>query len=148
MVLSGVLLSCEAVLDGEEGGSGSRGDADLPVGVLDVGVGSLGRHTEGTSDLLGLQSARQQRDDLPLSGGQAGWSLDPRHRLAGRLQYGADGIRVEAATAGLRGESLERPAPANRPRDGPWARSARGSWSAAARTRAGKGIADAGQPRW
>ena len=94
------------MLDGEEGGSGPCGDADLPVGVLDVGVGSLGRHAEDTSDLLGLQSSRQQCDDLPFSGSQAGWSLDMRHRLASRFQHGSDCVRVVAATAGLRGESL------------------------------------------
>src|ERR671918_2720259 len=36
----------EAVLHGEQGGSGPGGDADLSVGVLDVAVGGLDRDAE------------------------------------------------------------------------------------------------------
>ena len=52
----------------------------LRVGVLDVAVGGLGRDPERARDLLGLQAAGEQADDLGLALGQPRRPLDPRAR--------------------------------------------------------------------
>src|SRR5919108_6143384 len=50
----------EAVLHGEQGGTGPGGDADLPVGVLDVAVGGLDRDPQPPCGPPCLQGSRKE----------------------------------------------------------------------------------------
>ena len=77
----------------------ARVDTDLPVGVLDMAVGGLDRDSEHARDLL-VYNPREQRDDLGLALGQPG-GRSIRGPLAGRLEHGRDGIRVEEPGATL-----------------------------------------------
>ena len=94
------------MLHREQRGRRARRNADLAVGVLDVGVGGLDRDPERVRDLLGLQPAREQADDLRLAIGQPRRPLDPRRRPARGLEHRRDGVGVEAAGARPFGERL------------------------------------------
>ena len=96
------------------------------VGVLDVVVGGLDRDPERCGDLLGLQAAGQQADDLGLALGQTRGALDRAALLARRRQHGADRVGVEPAGAGLP-RSVAPPARAPAPRGAAAARSSRGT---------------------
>ena len=62
-----------------------------------------------SGDLLGLQSAREQGDDLDLALGEPGRPLESRHPLAGRLEHRGDGVGVEPSGARLPAELLGGP---------------------------------------
>src|SRR5215218_6603245 len=59
--------SHEPMLHGEKGGCRPAGHPDLGVGVLQVAISGLDRDPERPRDLLRLQSACEQRDDLDLA---------------------------------------------------------------------------------
>ena len=96
----------QTVLHGEECGRGSRGHADLDVRVLNVVVSCLHRDSQGTCDLLGLQPAGQEADDLCLAMRQPSRPLDPRGPLSGGLEDGHDGDGIEPSNVDLSGECL------------------------------------------
>ena len=119
--------------------AGARRDADLGVGVLDVAVGGLGRDAERPGDLLGLQAAREQADDLGLALGQ------PR-RAARAAARGCPAASSTAATASAssrpaRASAAERlggPLAAGAPRGAAAARSSRGRRRRRRAARAGR----------
>ena len=76
--------------------------------VLHVAIGGLDRDAQHARDLLGLQAACEQRDDLDLAIGQPGRAVDPRRALPGGLQHRGHGVRVEPSRAGLVSQQLRR----------------------------------------
>src|ERR671918_519808 len=91
----------EAVLHGEQGGSGPGGDADLPVGVLDVAVGGLDRDAEPPGYLFRLQASCKESEDLGLPFGETGRTLDARPGLSCGLGHHRNNLRVQTPGADL-----------------------------------------------
>src|SRR5919106_1287132 len=91
----------EAVLHGEQGGSGPGGDADLPVGVLDVAVGGLDRDSEPPGYLFRLQASCKESEDFGLPLGETGRTIDARPGLSRSLDHHRDHLRVQTAGADL-----------------------------------------------
>ena len=69
-------------------------------------VGRLDRDSQRTCDLLGLQPAGQEADDLCLALRQPGRPFDAWARLAGGLEDRPDGDGIEPSNADLSGECL------------------------------------------
>ena len=139
----------EPVLHGEQRGRGPGRDADLGVGVLHVAVRGLGRDAQRARDLLGLQPAGQQADDLDLALGQPG---RPRRRGGARCPAASSTAATLSASSrparASLAEQLGGLLAAGAPRGGAAARSSRGRRR---RRRAGGRPAPARQrvaPRW
>ncbi len=86
---------------GEEGGSGPGRDPHLPVGVLDVAIGGVGRNVECPGDLFGLPSPRQERDDLRLPVRETSGTFHWRSQSSGGFEHCTDRVGVQPTCLGL-----------------------------------------------
>src|SRR5687768_14005096 len=94
----------QVVLEGEQGGSGPGGDAELGVDVLDVVFGGATGDAQPSPDLRVRAALGDEAEDLhfPLAqpaGPQvgSGWRVP----LTGGVEHRGDRVGVETATAGI-----------------------------------------------
>ena len=73
-----------------------------------MAVRGLGGDPERARDLLGLQAAREQSDDLGLALGQPRGPRNLRRPMPGRVQYCGDAVAVQPAGVGLLAEQVGR----------------------------------------
>ena len=78
------------------------------AGEFSADYATPGSESQRAGDLLGLHPTSEQPDDLSLPVGQPGGPRDARRRLAGSLEYGGHGVRVETSLGREPGKSRRR----------------------------------------